>query len=732
MDLIQTDTFAFQTDGPAVAGQSAAAAQQEMGTIGSGVQDRTQAPNVAGPADSSVFFKLAGKMLEPLVKREQEAQFYEGMSRAAAGEAAKDIAEGRTVVSAMFGPNNVELGARAYEAEADAANLMGKVYEALPTLSQMPTQQASQEIRKLVELHRPKDDPLRATMYEAAAVKEVPGILRAQAKKYAEFMQDRANTAHATRTLGLLDNYEAKIKAATSDDERALAVNSLLEAVDVMPGQDPARAMDNVGTSLIALVRQGKFESAKFFREQGLLKALDPKMAAMVENTIDIEATQRAPLAMNDAELLKLLQIRGDYRMPSDAKIAALDSFNEEVRARTGIPADAFPRQYYMGQLERDKSTLEQQQAAAAREQKTYNAAAAKAHQQFLDNQKEVTEALVVVQQVLKPAEGDTGPLVSLPTQLRNLPSDAARRIVTQSLDKAWSEASVPQRTVLLNRAPSHYDAIVKDSLKQMVHPDSVPNDVTAGVVASLMNVPGWDSRFGISAAQVAMVETYKTALAQNPQDTKGAWEVAKQVYRSKEAVEGTSEALREQVTEAVASKLDPFLGRTVLDRGRESSAPDASPASQGLFAEMVLKQLKTQGGNDDEARIDTAIELVRKQFDDLGELVVLRTQGANAGLQDWMTRNSKDVSLSSTVSIGTALKVAFQKRSPEPVSEWVFIRAADGKNPGEDPHPVFHAFHLAKGKRITITGFDLLPPKRTAMDEVQNAAQDLSQFVPQ
>lgn len=699
MALIENDTFAFQTVGPAVAGESAAAAQASMDTIGSGVQDRTRAPDVPEQGDQGVLFKLAGKLLEPLVKQEQEAQFFEGMARAAAGEAAKDIAEGRSAISMLYGPSNVELGARAYEAESDATALMGKIYEALPTLSTMPTQQASQEIRKLVDASRPTGDPLRAQMYDAATVKEVPGILRTQARAYAEHMQARANQAHALRTVGLLDNFEAKFRTATNDDERTLAVNSVLEAFDVAPGQDPIRAMKNVAEALTSQVTQGKFAAFNYVRDNGLLAALPADAAAALQNRADVEARARAPGARTNEETLELAALLTDDTIPDDTLLERLAAFNARVRERTGIPADTWPMANNLSILGQRANEREAEAARAAAQNAKSTAAWQKARDEAEAEDAENRAILVEVDRALNGGYRGIEPSFE---ETRLATTAKARTKFDAAVGLAWRNASVENKAAMIQNAGyfvrKHVDAWTAQYLTPGAEltrdkAGSLGIEAVAAVAAKFPN--DYASRLGLNARQDAMLTSFMSVYRPEAKNADAAWEFASAKARAVDYQSSVSAEDREAAAAELMSRVKPWFD---------------SPTQLDFMSARVAQEMKNLSPSipaKDRAR--TAYERAARSMEVHGKVVVLKRDANQVPawqlLSAYSQKNNMGAVVTTDGTVARGLQQIFKaKANPgDNMEDWLVVRGPDSGG-----LPVYHAYSPDL-RTLTITGSEIL-----------------------
>lgn len=347
------DSYAVQP------GDTVAASGGEMVPVRAGTQGGGQgfglslAPGVDTRGlgkDLQTILKLGEKIFAPQIKKEQEAQFAQGMYRVAQGEAVADIEKEQSSWTDIYGPNFVVEGARVGDAQSRASVLAA---EAEGKMADLATQgpKAMQEwyTGRVKELSRGEDDAL----FIGAAMKEAPTVFKQHAKLHYRHLQDTADTADRTMLVTEFGRYEGMLREAKADPQRyseadlAEAGWKVVDALTPNPGQNPLSKQKNVVDAITALATSGNFHAIQAMK-QGLggdksikvFDGLDPKVRDNLERTIQVEGARWNWRSATDDTLVEVAQLYGNSHLLDVREYAAeIDKINANHAARTGIEA---------------------------------------------------------------------------------------------------------------------------------------------------------------------------------------------------------------------------------------------------------------------------------------------------------------------------------------------------------------------------------------------------------
>jgi hypothetical protein len=173
-------------------------AQVRTGIRNSGTQNAggTRAEFVpAGPADPTleILMKVGGALLQPHLDRAKTEAYFNGMQRAAAGEAVTDIAENQPWYSTLFGEADVVEGARAYAGNTVAQGHIGTMEENMDKLREMGSDEAQKYFNGVVQGSMTGDAKTDTSIMQAY-MRSLPPVMRRQAKEHYGWQQQTAVT----------------------------------------------------------------------------------------------------------------------------------------------------------------------------------------------------------------------------------------------------------------------------------------------------------------------------------------------------------------------------------------------------------------------------------------------------------------------------------------------------------------------------------------------------------
>lgn len=294
--------------------------------------------------------QFGSKLLEPLIKKEQEQAFIDGMSRAASGEAAAEIEAKRPAWASAFGDSAATQGARLFEKITDAAALQREVAESLTTDRAMPPDEYSKVLYKRLT-SRKSGDPTRDSVYMQAALQFLPDAMRMQAKAHMAWQQDQANASAIQMTDHVIAAAHSTVDAMSKDprvkDEAAYsntvaAVTSLLSP---MPGIDFDKQVRRFVDGVQAGMLRGEFGVMQMLKDNGLLQAMPPAAAEALMATERTESHRALPGKIAEripgvVEVWSAALVNSD--MTPDQVRAVARTVNANVVEATGIRAAQF------------------------------------------------------------------------------------------------------------------------------------------------------------------------------------------------------------------------------------------------------------------------------------------------------------------------------------------------------------------------------------------------------
>jgi len=282
--------------------------------------------------------KLGGELIKPAVKRQNDALFFEGMSRAAAGEAAKTIADESPAWSNFFGEGAGALGARAYEGARDASQMEGDAIANMAQDRRATPEQYAQTLRKRLEGMQ-TDDPLRTQQMQAAAMQMLPGMMKVHAQAHVQFNQEQAFQARSAAVGAAINAIEEHDRASRAGnvpmtkEDRLRVRDTFLLTMGTIPGEDPRIADKAKVANLLAAMAEGKMAAYETLQDSGALDALPIEQRDQLARTYKVEANRALPgrvlPATRDLHVALLLN------PPLDG--AALDEQVNAINSRASI-----------------------------------------------------------------------------------------------------------------------------------------------------------------------------------------------------------------------------------------------------------------------------------------------------------------------------------------------------------------------------------------------------------
>lgn len=296
--------------------------------------------------DMDNLMRFAGAILGPKIQQEQDAAYWEGVKKAAAGQGLKEILDERPWYSKIFGDTPLVQGARAYTAQKNLTDTLVDIERSMGELRKLsPDQVAGEFVRRLDGMMT--GDPVTDAMLKQSAAEQLPILLKQHTKEHYAYLQGDIRLKQYESWTSVGDRVQAAGEALANgtlspEDFQVLLQNaggSLLP----LDGQTEESYRGNIETFYVNSAQAGNFHIVKYLEDRGFLSQVSPERRKSLEDARHRYA-QRAKadyVSQNMAEDLAALNATARTN-PYDTKTMANLSreINARFRAATGIDED--------------------------------------------------------------------------------------------------------------------------------------------------------------------------------------------------------------------------------------------------------------------------------------------------------------------------------------------------------------------------------------------------------
>jgi len=297
-------------------------------------------------ADIDNLMRFAGAILGPKIQQEQDAAYWEGVKKAAAGQSIQEILDEQPWYSQIFGDTPMVQGARAYTAQKNLNDTLLELGQNMAELRKLSPDQVTQTFVARLE-GMMTGDPVTDAMLKKAASEQLPLLLKTHVKEHYAYLQSDIR----------IKQYDAWVPEASrlQEDGRALAAGMMSEqdfktrqtqflgAIMPVDGQNEESYRDNLKTFYVNMAQRGNFHAVRVLEENGMLDQLSPEERRSLEDSRHRYA-QRAKadyVSQYMAEDLAALNAAARTN-PYDTKTMAdmARNINARFRLATGIDED--------------------------------------------------------------------------------------------------------------------------------------------------------------------------------------------------------------------------------------------------------------------------------------------------------------------------------------------------------------------------------------------------------
>lgn len=377
--LGQTVTFAVQGNAgvPQISSPDRGSARTGVsgGNVGSTGQARNVAPAAVDPTIAALM-KLGGSLLQPAIKREQDAAFMEGVQRASEGEAIKEIVDEQPWYSKLFGDTSLVDGARAQTASAKASELVAGMEADMDNLRKLDGKAMAQRSQEVLSQAAQTGDQVTDSLIRSMAMQQLPAVLKGQAKQHLRYRQDVFVTTRGDMlsagadALAAVDANMRKPGSATDPADLLEAKARATDALVRPDGVDEDVFNKEIVGRATGKIMQGNFALYETLKDTGFLDKLPGSMQTSIE-----EAHQRARIGARAKLPIEFLQREAKWRALSNDPDASQDQIiklgaeiSKEYATLTGDRAERyFSNAQYLQEFAQLGATQAQEAAAKRR-----------------------------------------------------------------------------------------------------------------------------------------------------------------------------------------------------------------------------------------------------------------------------------------------------------------------------------------------------------------------------
>lgn len=397
--LGQTVTFAADQAGPG-AMQGLSYGQVRANSSGGNVPLHVQAQGLRPESQDHPIMNLVAQFADAATKaeakRNQTEAFFQGMQKAASGQAVADIANEQPWYSQIFGDTDVIEGARMYSSRTKVEALAATFEDKMPELASKSPEEANAVFREAIQGAMTGDAATDAAIMQSAS-SLMPTVLKRHAKEHYAYLQTEAATNQQAAWRAASSNIQARARNLARERDVGPADqtdfdNSLQNLKALMapaPGQNVENWRTSVANFLEERAKAGDFHTLNGLRGRGgddpdILSVLNARQREGVDAAIAAgENKQRIRYSYEWNNRLAEIETRAS--LPQEGDTASMiadrvDSINNEYRMATGSTTGLIPPAQRAALVSQNaKAIVHEQQRQAAEIQRRIERAQDKA-----------------------------------------------------------------------------------------------------------------------------------------------------------------------------------------------------------------------------------------------------------------------------------------------------------------------------------------------------------------
>lgn len=390
---------------------------------------------------------LGQGLIRKEIGKAKEIAFVEGMSRAAQGEAAMDIAAQKPAWSQLFGEGDVVAGARAYEAMKDVTEAEKELTLNQGEYRKLPPDVFAQKLNEKYLLSS-SGDPVRDAQRRAAMVGAMPGIMKAHAKEHMKWQQEDAAKKRDDYFASQFDAFEAQMQQWRKGGGGSVADlenfrNELTSRLAGAPNEFPGSRDLALTRAVERAISKQEFEVVNLLKATpGAWESIPVQEQDKLNRMLNVQANQVRGKRISASPPLVAQMLEWNTNPPAtpQAVLSKAAEINVAARAVTGVPGDLIDGDDVVRTLVL-RFNLDKQKEAAIRAQLVK----AKTEEEKASLRTGHVDALV--ENALK------GPgLFETYLAANSFPDEVA--VKTEAVAKGWDKSDMAGRVALVSNVP--------------------------------------------------------------------------------------------------------------------------------------------------------------------------------------------------------------------------------------------------------------------------------------
>lgn len=290
-----------------------------------------------------ILTRFADKAALAAVDKAKQEAFFNGMQRAAAGEAVADIVNTTPWYATLFGEADVVEGARAYAGNTVAQTAIADMADKMPELRRMPPEEAQAYFNQTISGKLTGDKPTDASILQAFT-RAMPGVMRQQAKEHYGWKQENAvkeqQSSIRAQAQGLAAQAKGYADGFVTEDEFKASSQAYVRSLLPAAGQDEKHYKLGITGALLSQAQDGNFHALNAARDSGLFDALDEDQRLRIEKAVESgEGRLRTRYSFDWNDDLAKIKAQAEVPRPGQTATdlaAQIDALNERFRKTTG------------------------------------------------------------------------------------------------------------------------------------------------------------------------------------------------------------------------------------------------------------------------------------------------------------------------------------------------------------------------------------------------------------
>jgi hypothetical protein len=350
----QTVSFAFDPRGvtPSLSLQKSTPSNGGVSGVSSPTLSNPNEAYKKGPepdGTAALLMRVGGEILAPMVEKERNAKFVDGMQRAMQGEAIADMAAEQPWYSKVFGDTPALEGARAYGVSAKVNEVIATQTANMEQLKTLDSKSAAKHFAGVITSSMTGDGNSDA-LISKAMVDQLPVLMKAQAKAYYGHTQKVAMDAMskhiATGASALQQAGQLHSEDTINESDFGKMQQAFVRSIMPPEGINEENYGKVLGANIRRAAEAGQFHAIEAIRKSGGFDA----MTVEQQNVVNAAVTSAATKHRNDYAfqyVKEIAELRSDAAHPptgvTPGDIAArYTKMNDAYRKVSGSPLGLF------------------------------------------------------------------------------------------------------------------------------------------------------------------------------------------------------------------------------------------------------------------------------------------------------------------------------------------------------------------------------------------------------